>query len=637
MSDYNPKNPDLFKQVELPAPTLLELNIVTLGSGQSALKEGDLISPNFRTTKSGFRLRSDGDVEFNSATIRGQLIAGSIDIPDTTTANSFHVDSAGNAWWGATTLAGAVASVTKAGAGTFSNLTITGGSISSTPISSIPNNSSTDISLLEKTWTMVFSVTDADTIAWTAGTITLSNGRTFAISAGNTGNMSALTYIYLDPSVSSTVLQTTTTAATAMGANKILVGTAQNNTVTASFIPYGPGQPLVDGANIGALSIVAGNIAANTITAGKLSVSQLSAIAADLGTITAGTITVDSTGYVRSGQTDYNTGTGFFLGRSGGATKFSIGNPATYYLTWDGSTLTVKGTTPDIQVFTSSGTWSKPAGALFVRVVCIGGGGGGGGGRSTNDSGGSGGGGGAISERIFRASDLASTVSVTVGAGGSGGGVATNGSAGGTSSFGSHLSAYGGGGGTSANAVSDSGGGGGGNGGVGQAGQSGADSLGGSPASSAGANGVSGQGGGGRTNNSGRNAEYGGGAGGGNGDTLVGGSSLFGAGGGGGGGEENVNGGAGGSVGTYTAGGGGAGGVTGTPGTNGTAGTDGDTTKCGTGGGGGGGGTAGGNGGNGGAGGAVGGGGGGGGADQGGATAGTGGAGGRGQVMVYST
>ena len=176
--------------------------------------------------------------------------------------------------------------VTEGGAITASNITITGGSMSGTPISSIPNSTATDISLLEKSHNLVFSVTDADTIAWTSGTIVLSNGRTFTISSGNTGNMSALTYIYIDTGVSSTVLQTTTTYSTAMGANKVLLGMAQNNTVTASFIPYGPGQPLIDGANIGALSIIAGNIAASTITGGKIAANTITA-----GNITALTIT----------------------------------------------------------------------------------------------------------------------------------------------------------------------------------------------------------------------------------------------------------------------------------------------------------------------------------------------------------
>lgn len=234
--------------------------------------------------------------------------------------------------------------VTEAGAVAASSITITGGSISGVPISGIPNDSSTDISLLECSHNIVFSVTDADTIAWSSGTIIFSNGRTFAISAGNTSNMVALTYIYADAtSGNPTTLSTTTTYSTAMGAKKRLIGMAKNNTVTATFIPYGPGVPLIDGSDVGALSIVAANIAASTITAAKMSVSQLSAIAVDAGALTSGTITLNSSGHIKSGQTAYDTGTGFWLGYSSGA-KFSLGNSAGNKMTWDGSTLSITGT-----------------------------------------------------------------------------------------------------------------------------------------------------------------------------------------------------------------------------------------------------------------------------------------------------
>jgi len=46
---------------------------------------------------------------------------------------------------------------------------------------------------------------------------------------------------------------------------------------------------------------------------------------------------------LRAGQTDYATGTGFWLGLKSGTAKFSIGN-TTDYLTWDGSVLTIAGT-----------------------------------------------------------------------------------------------------------------------------------------------------------------------------------------------------------------------------------------------------------------------------------------------------
>lgn len=117
--------------------------------------------------------------------------------------------------------------------------------------------------------------------------------------------------------------------------------------------------------------------------------------------------------------------------------------------------------------FLSSGTWTKPDGLKYARVICVGGGGGGGSGRFTgtgnSSAGGSGGAGGCYSVHAFRESSIPSTVAVTVGAGGAGAapkttnGTGTGGTAGGTSSFGSLLRAVGGnlgiGGGTAATAA----------------------------------------------------------------------------------------------------------------------------------------------------------------------------------------
>jgi hypothetical protein len=98
-----------------------------------------------------------------------------------------------------------------------------------------------------------------------------------------------------------------------------------------------------------------------------------------------------------------------------------------------------------MQVFTSSGTWTKPSGITKVRVTVIGGGGGG----SRHGSGNNGGGGAGAAVKLIDVSAV-STVSVTVGAGGSGGTSASpNGGNGGSSSFGAYCSANGGTGGAS--------------------------------------------------------------------------------------------------------------------------------------------------------------------------------------------
>jgi hypothetical protein len=113
------------------------------------------------------------------------------------------------------------------------------------------------------------------------------------------------------------------------------------------------------------------------------------------------------------------------------------------------------GSVYDVQTFTSSGTWTKPAGVNNVQVVAIGGGGGGSSGRkgaiATNRSGGAGAAGGMRQETIYAATFLPSTVSVTIGSGGAGGvSVTTNstngniGTAGGNSTFGSYLVGSGG-------------------------------------------------------------------------------------------------------------------------------------------------------------------------------------------------
>ena len=110
------------------------------------------------------------------------------------------------------------------------------------------------------------------------------------------------------------------------------------------------------------------------------------------------------------------------------------------------------------QVFTSSGTFTVPAGITAVKVTVVGGGGGSGA-TSTPPCGstnyGQGGGAGGTSIDFVTGLTPGGTVSVTVGAGGTAGAAnAGAGGAGGTSSFGAFVSASGGSGGVAAGGTS---------------------------------------------------------------------------------------------------------------------------------------------------------------------------------------
>jgi hypothetical protein len=109
------------------------------------------------------------------------------------------------------------------------------------------------------------------------------------------------------------------------------------------------------------------------------------------------------------------------------------------------------------QIFTSSGTWTKPSGITLIKAYITGGGGGGSNVANNDDASGGGGGGGGTAIKVIDVSGI-SSVTVTIGSGGA----AT--SAGSTSSFGSHCSGSGGAPGWNGDSNGNLGGGGGGGG-----------------------------------------------------------------------------------------------------------------------------------------------------------------------------
>ena len=106
----------------------------------------------------------------------------------------------------------------------------------------------------------------------------------------------------------------------------------------------------ITAAKIAANTITASELAANSVTASKINVSNLEAVSANVGNLV-----VESGGHIRSGQTAFDTGTGFYLGSNSGTPKFSIGNSAGNKMTWDGTSLAVKG---DIQFSETPGSFT---------------------------------------------------------------------------------------------------------------------------------------------------------------------------------------------------------------------------------------------------------------------------------------
>ncbi|MDE2103973.1 MAG: hypothetical protein KGL39_42445 [Patescibacteria group bacterium] len=82
---------------------------------------------------------------------------------------------------------------------------------------------------------------------------------------------------------------------------------------------------------------------ASSISTGGISASQVNASSLQTLTSQTGSLTVNDGGSIASGQSGYNSGTGFYLGTNGGTAQLSVGNPSGNYMTWDGSALTIAG------------------------------------------------------------------------------------------------------------------------------------------------------------------------------------------------------------------------------------------------------------------------------------------------------
>ena len=350
-------SPDVYKQLTweelLGGAKAIGLINSTAGltniGGASSLIAEDLQSSNFKSGSTGWKLFSNGNLEGNDGNFRGDITGatgtfsgtitgGSLNIPDITTASSFHVDSSGNAWWGtnvATGYATAPAKILATGAATFSSITITGGAIDGTStiggrLASVLNTAIdasghfADSAISTATGTIITPFTFGVSGALQIGTY----------SAGVTGDIriSPTGILGRDKDNNTTFSIDATTGVAVLNGlvvgTNVGLGTAQDSSGVTSIIGSTVTTSFVNALNITAASMSVGGLTAGSIT------SKAITLAVSEGT---------GDSYIAAGKTDFtNVDAGFILGiddSDSNLAKFYIGN-SSQYLNFDGTNLT---------------------------------------------------------------------------------------------------------------------------------------------------------------------------------------------------------------------------------------------------------------------------------------------------------
>lgn len=198
-------------------------------------------------------------------------------------------------------------------------------------------------------WAADVNLVDSATVTtssinWTTATISQVGYAGTDGATGATGTTGASARIcYTKTTLSS--LNTTPTTITTAGSTSF----PPNGSWGAGTVWQATAPTIVAGESVyqsdGIYSPTTGNTVWNVPYLSNLKVGSLSAITVNTGNLTAtGSINTSTTGNIRGGQTDYNTGTGYFLGYSSGAYKFSIGS-STNNMLWDGSSFAINGGT----------------------------------------------------------------------------------------------------------------------------------------------------------------------------------------------------------------------------------------------------------------------------------------------------
>jgi len=134
--------------------------------------------------------------------------------------------------------------------------------------------------------TVKFSIVNYHKISWDTGSIIMSNGDTYSISASD-HEFTNTEICYFNPSVSTTELQFSTTFADGIGEDRVALGYAVPNPNTAKgaqFIPVGfmGGVQFWGGENIVARTIIADQIGLNALTSNLVTTGEFITLSAQI-------------------------------------------------------------------------------------------------------------------------------------------------------------------------------------------------------------------------------------------------------------------------------------------------------------------------------------------------------------------
>lgn len=268
----------------------------------------------------------------------------------------------------------------------------------------------------------VFEVDIAqDVVQWTAGQVSATlgsqSGTTWAVNAGTATWTSGVLYIYYkagDDHLSSSTLL----SAVAFD-DVVVVATYRGG----ARLEVGMGNSYTDGSLIIAGTISSAQLAVGSVTADKVTITNLSALSADLGIITGGQMNINNK-FIVDAQGNMTATSGVYSGDL-------LAAGGTFGGTLMAGVLDTSQMVGFKQMFTTPGTYyyTVPPGKEDVRfTICPGSGGGGGGGGGPSYIGGGGGGGGGAKATVVTLPIPAGTViTVVVGSGGAGGAINGNG------------------------------------------------------------------------------------------------------------------------------------------------------------------------------------------------------------------